>query len=65
MSPGMKLLTTEHMAMFVVKSIVIQNNGQVNGSINYNYGYTIGSEQCLVATVPTAVGVRPMVSPFC
>ena len=30
------LLTIEHIAMFVVKCIVIRINGQVNGSINYN-----------------------------
>jgi len=29
----MKMLTIEHMAMFVVKSIVIQINGQVKGPI--------------------------------
>ena len=31
-----KLLTIGHMAMFVVKSIVIEINGQVYGSINHN-----------------------------
>jgi len=28
------MITTEHMAMYVVKSIVIQINGQVYGSIS-------------------------------